>query len=795
MDPITLALANKYTAETAEGMGAVQGKPGPQGPVGPTGPQGAPGTPGATGPAGPVGPTGPQGAQGVQGIQGNPGEPFLIYKVYPTKADMDAGYATDGLEEGQLVGISTATGKDNGGHLYIKGATAYEFFFDIATVDGIAGPAGPQGIQGATGPAGADGEDGFSPTVSVSEITGGHNVTITDAAGPHSFDVMDGESGSGTGDDSFVTIKDQVITKPSQFVSAIGLESYTGCIHAINTSIVDTAFANDIVWVMYRRISGTYFLHFVTADGHIESWETTSSAADFSRTRRTDFVLKDELELAEGTTFVGVYDNPPEVGFMLSMQPDWFIGKKPAINGIYDGKIRTQDNKWYDATINVLGTSNYEGPLMYNIRVVSVREESGGGGLKPQIIVSVATGANVTATKGVISVSAVSENGEAALNIPEYGSWTVTASKGGKEEIETVFVDTVKQYRIEINLANIYGVSWDGSSTTKWTRTDNAGLFTDPVPAVGNGAGSSPFDNRLPWSGMTKTTDGNNVLVAIPKYWIKVSHFPFKVQIADSPVEGYQVSPAHRDRGDGKGERDVVYIGRYECDGSYMSRSGQAPKVSTPLATFRSGIHALGAAYWQADFALHLTWWFLYIVEYADWNGQTAIGQGNVSSSAAINTGATDSMTYHTGRAAGTDGQTAVQYRNIENPWGNVLEWRDGIIFSDANISTYNNPANFSDTYNGSRATVRSNKRATTGGWIKAWGYDTNDPSFIYPSEVGGSETTFVPDYCYYSAGVLALYVGGYCGSGTGAGPFCLSGYIAPSYTHGFLGSRLQKLP
>ncbi len=312
---------------------------------------------------------------------------------------------------------------------------------------------------------------------------------------------------------------------------------------------------------------------------------------------------------------------------------------------------------------------------------------------------------------------------------------------------------------------------------------------------MGNGVGSSPFDNRLPWSGMTKVTDGNNVLVKIPKYWVKVSHAPFKVQIADKATPGYQVSPAHRDRGDGVGERDVVYIGRYECDGSYMSRSGQAPKVSTPLATFRSGIHALGAEYWQADIALHLTWWFLYIVEYADWNGQTAIGQGNVSSGSKINTGATDSMTYHTGRAAGTDGQTAVQYRNIENPWGNVREWRDGIIFSDTNICTYNNPANFSDAYNGTGAVVRSNKRAASSGWIKAWGHDTNDPSFIYPSEIGGSETTFVPDYCYYITGVRALDVGGYYGNGASAGPFYLVGNYAPRNSYVYLGSRLQKLP
>lgn len=337
----------------------------------------------------------------------------------------------------------------------------------------------------------------------------------------------------------------------------------------------------------------------------------------------------------------------------------------------------------------------------------------------------------------------------------------------------------------------IYGVSWDGSSTTALTRTDDAALFADPVPAVGTGAGSSPFDNCLPWSGMTKVTDGNNTLVAIPKFWVKVSHSPFKVQIADGPVDGFQVSPAHRDRGDGYGERDVVYIGRYECNSSYYSRTGQAPKVSTALATFRSGIAALGTGYYQADYALQLTLFFLYLVEFADWNSQSKIGRGNVDSGSVINTGGTDTMTYHTGRAAGTDGYTAVQYRWIENPWGNVLEWRDGIIFSGTAICTYNNPSQFVDTYGGTGATTRSNARASSSGYIKAWGYDTTDSSFIYPSTVGGSETTYVPDYCYYNTGVRGLYVGGNYNNASNAGLFYLNGNNAPSNTNSNLGSRL----
>ena len=58
---------------------------------------------------------------------------------------------------------------------------------------------GLKGAQGEQGPTGADGDDGVSPGVTITTITGGHRVTITDADHPsgQSFDVMDG---SGLGD-------------------------------------------------------------------------------------------------------------------------------------------------------------------------------------------------------------------------------------------------------------------------------------------------------------------------------------------------------------------------------------------------------------------------------------------------------------------------------------------------------------------------------------------------------------------------------------------------------------------
>lgn len=52
------------------------------------------------------------------------------------------------------------------------------------------------GAQGDPGAKGDPGADGVSPTVTVTEITGGHRVVITDASGEHTFDVMNGEGGS-----------------------------------------------------------------------------------------------------------------------------------------------------------------------------------------------------------------------------------------------------------------------------------------------------------------------------------------------------------------------------------------------------------------------------------------------------------------------------------------------------------------------------------------------------------------------------------------------------------------------
>lgn len=139
-----------------------QGPQGPKGDTGATGPQGLKGDTGATGPQGPKGDTGEIGATGPQGPKGDTGA------TGPQGPKGDTGDTGPQGPKGDT-GATGATGPQ-----------------------GPKGDTGDTGATGPQGPKGADGTDGVSPTVTVTDINGGHRVTITDATGAKTFDVMDG---------------------------------------------------------------------------------------------------------------------------------------------------------------------------------------------------------------------------------------------------------------------------------------------------------------------------------------------------------------------------------------------------------------------------------------------------------------------------------------------------------------------------------------------------------------------------------------------------------------------------
>lgn len=344
---------------------------------------------------------------------------------------------------------------------------------------------------------------------------------------------------------------------------------------------------------------------------------------------------------------------------------------------------------------------------------------------------------------------------------------------------------------------HIYGVEWDWTSSgpTAGTRTDDAADFDAPQPAVNNGTGWSPFDNLYPWSEMVKEERTGGVMVKEPKYWFKWTKTgkKLKLQIADGPVDGFLPDPVNMDRGDGLGELDYSYIGRYHCaSGTYKSETNKAQQTNITRSQARSNIHNLGSNIWQMDFAQMWYVGMLFLVEFADWNGQTRIGYGCSPSSSKQNNGRTDSMQYHTGTTAAnrtTYGFT--QYRNIEGWWDNVFDWMDGCYYTSSGLNVILNPAQFSDSGNG----VLVGKPAGSG-YPSDLAIPTQDGLewALYPSAVNGRQTKYVPDNWDYSGSYPCLRHGGYYRQNLIHGPFCV-GCSAASYTYSDFGCRLQERP
>jgi hypothetical protein len=188
--------------------------------------------------------------------------------------------------------------------------------------------------------------------------------------------------------------------------------------------------------------------------------------------------------------------------------------------------------------------------------------------------------------------------------------------------------------------------------------------------------------------------------------------------------------------------------------------------------------------------AMKLTIQMLYLVEFADWNCQTTIGYGCGDSANVVNMGGTDEMPYHTGtmQASRETYGAEVQYRYIENPWGNGFDWLDGCYLSSGGLSTILNPADFSDTENGTLVGT------PVSGYPKIWAVSlVNGVQWLYPQTVGGSYSKYVPDCWYYDSTKPCLYSGGN-GRNNAYGLFFIDQGDA-GYANKYVSCRLMVLP
>lgn len=430
------------------------------------------------------------------------------------------------------------------------------------------------------------------------------------------------------------------------------------------------------------------------------------------------------------------------------------------------------------------------------------------------ITVTCDSGSSITVQKDEEVLTGNSTGVPVKFYIPSTGSWTVTATLGENVSQEEINVVDFTDYPITLSYVKIFGVVWAYSNfftaLTRITKTNdpnnyvNTDITTNPSPAVGTGSGSSPFDDYMPWKGMDEynivnntvgakrgesgfSRRSNDVMVYIPEFYYKVvnnsSSSKRYFYIADKATTGFEKHP-----GSGR------YVGRYNTGSGNYSRTGSSPIANITRSGARSGARDKGNKWALYDYASWCAVWLLYIVEYADWNSQKKIGRGWVDNpNRSIASGGTDSMTYHTGRASGSDGSTAVQYRHIENPWGNVSEWIDGINFSGGTVYVCTDISKYAD--NTSTNYTNIGTKAQSNGYISATGYSSTSPWSFYPTSTSGSETIYIPDYSLYYSGWRVLCVGGDWNSGSDAGMFYFDASDGSSDSYPRIGARLLFVP
>lgn len=346
-------------------------------------------------------------------------------------------------------------------------------------------------------------------------------------------------------------------------------------------------------------------------------------------------------------------------------------------------------------------------------------------------------------------------------------------------------------------LSKIYGVDKVGQENPTLTRTNDA---TGLTYAIGTSEITSDFDNCYPWSNMQEVTDSSgNVFIKIPKFYSKVTKNTdgtYKHQISGTQHEGFTTLFV-----DGKGnELDYILVGKYEGSGSatrVYSKSNATVLVNITRGNFRTACRANGAGYQQYDFLIDAIIKELFMIEFATTNSQSIMqGWTNGENTAALITGRTDAVLTPSGSPeSNTDGKHACKYRGIENPFGNVWKWCDGINFDTEKIYVCEDPEHYADDKHDAPYTYMGD-RVITDGYIKTVTPFAKQPLLGFVTKVDANPATYYCDYTWHNNGVsTALCYGGNWRTVAAAGLWSWSADITASYAFSNLGGRLCYKP
>lgn len=412
-----------------------------------------------------------------------------------------------------------------------------------------------------------------------------------------------------------------------------------------------------------------------------------------------------------------------------------------------------------------------------------------------------------------------------------------------------------------------YGIQFDTSvSSPTCTRIGNTDLHkTLPIQSRMKGClltddGTvNEYLNPSSWEGHTRDGSRGQVMVELPAHYRKfeTSGTIRRVRISEYPLPGYHLVPkqyvsayeASVQRSTTKlcsvANNDADYRGgnnNASYDGTYRSYLGR-PATVISRTNFRAYARKRNTATteWNCmtyDIQKELYW--LFVIEYATLNSQAAYNaakdangymQGGLGDGVTtwdgtswsnfngyhpfVPCGHTDSLGNKSGTVAynvlNSDGDVlktfnVPRYRGVENPFGHIWQWTDGINIrispTSANggddlskVFVCSDPAKFTDSnYNGYS---HVGNEARSEGYAKS--HIFGEYGEIIPDAVGGGSTTYLCDYHYTniptSETLRGVLFGGYADDGAYAGFAYAITNSVPSTTYANIGSRLCFIP
>ena len=324
----------------------------------------------------------------------------------------------------------------------------------------------------------------------------------------------------------------------------------------------------------------------------------------------------------------------------------------------------------------------------------------------------------------------------------------------------------------------------------------------------------SYYDSTLKANGSPADLTGadGDVMVEIPiTYWSveeqqdgKVLYLISDRQFAGSePHPFFYVSP-------GGNTLRKQYVGAYEaclCDASgnpldtsnqnasssstyssgYKARSlkGTKPWTNATRATARTAIRANGG--YQVNALFHQYLMLMCMIEGGSLNTQAAISPGYAYAnwdysrtrfSGRCNYGnGTGNLMYDPSQDSNISWQSVnellkivqFQYRGIENPWGHVWSFVDGIVKEDGGYYMTTDCDAYTDDGYSSTYTWKDHSWQTDNNFVRSFDYKT-----FFAKSSGGSETTYLTDYFWYGSGSRVVLCGGPLGDGANDG----AGYV-----------------